>query len=95
MRAARVDANQRELDEVARWLGCMVIRASRAPEIGFDRIYVRQGVVYIVEVKDGAKPTSKRQLTDNEKATKAGIEAAGGVYHVIESAADLQRMLGL
>ena len=95
MRAARVDSNQGKIDEAAEKVGCCIVRASKAPELGFDRLYIRHGRVYIVEVKDGEKPPSKRQLTDNEKRTRADIEAAGGVYHVIESVDDFYRMVGM
>jgi hypothetical protein len=95
MRAARVDGNQSRIDEAARSLGAVVIAASKAPELGFDRIYVFRGQAHIVEVKDPSKPPSKRKLTDNERAVKAAVEAVGGQYHVVETDDDLLRVFGL
>lgn len=93
-RGKRTDGNQHALDALARKLGAMIIHASNAPELGFDRVYVR-GEAFIVEVKDGRLPPSKRQLTDNELKVKAQIEYAGGRYHVIESEDDLLKLFGL
>jgi hypothetical protein len=94
MRAARLDANQKEIDETATAAGCCIVRASLAPNLGFDRLYIHQGRMLIVEVKNGALPPSGRKLTDNETKTRAAIVAAGGEYHVVESADDLLRLLG-
>ena len=65
------------------------------PRLGFDRLYIHQGRVFICEVKDGDKPPSARKLTGNELKTRAAIEAAGGVYHLVESVDDFYGMLGV
>jgi len=93
-RGKRIDGNQQQLDTLARHLGAAIIHASSAPELGFDRIYVR-GQAFICEIKDGSLAPSDRRLTDNELKTKAKIEEAGGQYHVIESDDDLLKLFGL
>lgn len=93
-RGRRIDGNQRQLDDLARKLGAAVLHASSAPELGFDRVYIRD-TAYIVEVKDGSLPPSERRLTEGEMKCKAKVESAGGKYWVIESDDDLLRMFGL
>lgn len=93
--AKRLDGNQRQLDDLARKLGAAVLHASAAPDIGFDRVLVRGGIVYIVEVKDGSLSPSHRQLTEGEQKAKKKIEDAGGTYWIIQSEDDLFRMFGL
>lgn len=95
MRGRRIDGNQRTIDALARRVGAVVICASAAPEIGFDRLYIRGEQTYIVEVKDPSKPPSKRQLTEGEQKTRQMIEDAGGKYWIIETDDDLLRMFGL
>lgn len=94
-RGRRIDGNQKRLDELARNVGAVVLHVSAAPELGFDRLLIRSGQMYIVEVKDGTKPPSARQLTEGEQKAKAKVESAGGKYWVIESDDDLLRMFGL
>ena len=95
MRAARVDANQRDIDDAARAVGAVIVRASMAPDLGFDRIYGYKGQPHICEIKDPAKPPSARKLTENEQKVKAALEAVGVAYHVIETDDDLYRVFGL
>lgn len=83
------------MDETARGVGAVILRASLAPDLGFDRVYVFQGVAHIVEVKDPAQPPSKRKLTENECAVKAAIERVGGRYNVVETDDDLLKVFGL
>lgn len=91
----RIAHRRPQLQSYAGAKGAAVICASAAPDLGFDRLMVRGGQLYIVEVKDGSKPPSKRQLTDGEQKCKRKVEAAGGRYWIIESDADLLAMFGL
>lgn len=93
-RASRIDGNQRTMDALARRLGAEVIPVTSAPDVGFDRLYVRDKV-YIAEIKDPAQPPNKRRLTEGEAKRKAAVEAAGGVYHILETDDDMLRMFGL
>lgn len=94
-RASRIDGNQASLDKLAADLGAVVIRASVAPELGFDRLYAYRGRLHIVEVKDGGKAPSKRRLTENETRLRDRLEAVGVAYNVIETEADLLRLFGV
>ena len=63
-RAARVDANLEEVVKAFRKLGCSVnVRNDDMADldVGYG------GLSIIVEVKDGAKPPSRRELSDDER----------------------------
>jgi hypothetical protein len=94
-RASKVDGNQGDIDEAARGVGAVILRASMAPDLGFDRLYVYRGHAHIVEVKNPKLPPSARRLTENERRVKAAVEAVGGVYNIVESDEDLMRVFGL
>ena len=63
MYAKRVDANQKEIVEEFRRLGATVYVVNRE----FDLLVGYDGLNWLVEVKDGRKPPSKRVLTFNEQ----------------------------
>lgn len=66
-RAARVDANQTEIVAALRRLGASVAITSMVGS-GFPDIVVGfRGQNYIIEIKDGNKPPSKRRLTKDEQ----------------------------
>jgi hypothetical protein len=63
----RTDANQKEIVATYRALGCSV-RSTHEIGKGFPDLVVGiSGVNALVEVKDGGKVPSKRQLTQDEK----------------------------
>lgn len=66
MRARRVDANHAEVKLAFERLGCSVLDVSGTP-CGFDLIVGFGGLSICVEVKDGAKPPSRRKLTRRER----------------------------
>jgi Holliday junction resolvase len=68
MRArGRTDANQSEVVEKFRGMGYSVAITS-ALGSGFPDIVVgKYGITVLVEIKDGAKPPSKRKLTEDEQ----------------------------
>lgn len=67
-RAARTDANQQQVIDALRRVGCCVRDTSRVG-MGFpDLVVGYKGHNYLIEVKDGAKPQSKRALTPDERA---------------------------
>ena len=83
------DANESELVDALRQIGCVVIPMDR--HAGFDLIVVspRTGV-HIVEVKN---PLRRWKLTANELETKARITHAGASYEIIETVEDVMRMV--
>ena len=65
--AARVDANQPRVVEVLRGVGASV-EPTHMMGRGFPDLVVGfRGRTYLLEVKDGNKPPSKRQLTPDEQ----------------------------
>jgi len=66
-RAARIDANQNEIVQVLRDVGASVAITSMVGS-GFPDIVVGfRGRNYLIEIKDGSKPPSKRKLTPDEQ----------------------------
>jgi Holliday junction resolvase len=62
-RAAKVDANQAEIVAALRKIGCRVM-PMHAMGGGFPDLLVSfRGLLTLIEVKDGSKPPSARQLT--------------------------------
>jgi hypothetical protein len=63
-RAAKVDANQPKIVKALRQAGATVTPTHTAGA-GFPDLTVGyRGVTYLMEVKDGSKPPSARELTD-------------------------------
>lgn len=71
-RARRVDANQPEIVAALRSVGCDVLVVSDCSSLGFDVIarHRSTGRMWMIEIKDSAKPASKRKLTENEERAK-------------------------
>ena len=91
--ANRVDANQKKIVTALRQLRAEWIPTSGDPKIGFDGIVCYRGMVYIVEIKDGSLPPSRRVLTEVEAERRRRIEAHGCKYWVIEDVEDVLDML--
>lgn len=69
-RAARKDANHGEIARAFEAMGCSFIDVSATP-CGFDGLVGYGGMTMPVEIKDGAKPPSRRRLTPNEERVHA------------------------
>ena len=82
--AAKVDANQKEIVAALRKFGAIVLITSQLKN-AFDLLVGYNGKLYIVEVKDGTKPTSARKLTAGELKCKEAFESVGITYHVVTS----------
>lgn len=90
MRACRVDSNQVEIVKALRQIGCTVT-PTHTIGAGFPDIVVgRNGINYLMEIKDGKKPASARALTPDE--TKWHIEWRG-VVHIVYSVDDALRVV--
>lgn len=91
-RAARVDDNQGEIVRALQAVGVWV-HSTAALGSGFPDLLVWfRGRFHLLEVKDGSKQPARRRLTPDEKAFHARCP---GPVHVVESAADAFRVLGL
>ena len=84
MRAAKVDRNQKEIVEALRAQGAFVIITSQLKN-AFDILVCYDSKIFIMEIKDGTLPPSKRKLTPGEKKCKEGVNKAGCKYHVVHS----------
>lgn len=66
-RAARVDANQTEIVEALRAVGCAVLSLAAIGKGVPDLLVWRRGLGYVlIEVKDGNKAPSRQALTDDQ-----------------------------
>lgn len=70
-RAARTDGNHRHVVRILRSVGASVLDLSRVGQGCPDLAVGFRGVTYLLEVKDGSKPPSARQLTPDEAAWHA------------------------
>jgi hypothetical protein len=91
-RAARVDANQAEIVEALRAVGCSVAITSAVGQGFPDLVVGRRGVTYLLEVKDGDKPPAARKFTPAERAFKNFWR---GHYAVVLDVPEALRAVGL
>lgn len=90
-RAAKVDTNQPEIVQALRAVGASVAPTHMIGR-GFPDIVVGfRGVNFLLEIKDGDKPPSKRQLTADEAEWHEGWR---GHVHVVESVDEAYRAIG-
>lgn len=90
-RAARVDANQPEIVNALRQAGASVAMTYMIGE-GFPDIVVGfRGENYLMEIKDGDKPPSKRKLTDDELKWH---EEWRGRVDIVECVEDAYKVIG-
>lgn len=89
-RAAKVDANQPEIVEAFRRMGCSVLNISQLKRC--CDIVVSKGLraTAMVEIKDGSLPKSKRQLTEGEMDF---MHSWKGLYFIVESLDDVVRVV--
>lgn len=66
MRAAKVDANQAEIVDALRKVGCTVQLLHMVGKGCPDLLVGRHGVNLLIEVKDGSKSPSARKLTPDQ-----------------------------
>ncbi|MBO2009199.1 hypothetical protein [Hymenobacter negativus] len=77
---ARVDANQPAVVAALRGIGASVLHLHTLPNC-FDILVGFRKRDFIMEIKDGSLPESKRQLTEGE--AKFRDEWRGGTYHIV------------
>jgi hypothetical protein len=83
------DDNEPELVKYLQAAGWAWIPAPRG--MGFDGLAMRDGRVLFIEIKN---PAHTWRLTPREQAVKAIMELHGIPYHIVESDADLARLIG-
>ena len=89
-RANRVDANQDQIVETLRACGAYVRVITMGDGVP-DLLVGYRGYTLLLEVKDGKKPPSARELTPAEK--KFFDEWTGGICAIVESVEDALKLL--
>ena len=87
-RAARVDANHKEITSTLRQCGWTVHDTSGVGGGFPDLVVGKAGRLVLVEIKDGSKKPSARRLTKAEAAFWAKFGEAGVQVEIIESIED-------
>jgi len=90
--AARVDANHAELREQAQQAGLMWVDTFRVGQGVPDAFVGWRNTWWAVEIKDPAKPPSKRALTDDESAWHTEAMHRGAPVAVVH---DIHELLAL
>ena len=93
MRAARVDANHVQVVEALRAAGATVQSLAGVGKGVPDLLVGHQGHTLLMEVKDGHKSPSKRQLTEDQ--LKWHGEWRGGTLAVVDGPEAALRALGV
>lgn len=83
---AKVDSNHGEIVRALRQLGCSVQSLAQLGKGVPDLLVARNGVMWLMEVKDGKKPPSGRKLTPDEKNWAAGWKAPVYVVYCADDA---------
>jgi hypothetical protein len=89
---ARVDDNQGEIDDALEAMGWLVWPTHQLGKGFPDRLIAKKGRMFLVEVKDGSKPPSKRRLTQDELVAHARFKAYGIEILVVERVEDLGQL---
>ena len=89
-RAAKVDANQREIVAALRAVGATVQPLHSVGQGCPDLLAGYRNVNLLLEVKDGAKPPSARKLTRDQSDWHAGWK---GQACIVESVDDVLRIV--
>lgn len=95
MRAKRTDSNHTELVEALRACGCMVQSLASVGVGCPDLLCWSRGAWHLIEVKDGAKCPSHRELTPAEKSWHKCAKMHGASVHTVTSAAEALKAVGL
>ena len=69
-RAAKIDGNQFSVVWALRKAGCNVLIISALGDGSPDILVNRAGQIYMLEIKDGSKPPSRRKLTPDQERFK-------------------------
>jgi Holliday junction resolvase len=92
-RAAKVDANQPEIVQALRQAGACVQSLAAVGKGVPDLLVGYEGNTVLIEVKDGSKPRSARQLTDEQIEWHAAW--IGGRCVVASNAAEALAAIGV
>lgn len=89
-RAARRDANHKDVGDYLRNLGWSVLDLADAGDGVPDYAVGKPGFAALIEVKDGSKPPSARKLTEKEQKVRDGWQ---GPYVIALDGPDAEAQL--
>jgi hypothetical protein len=92
-RAARKDANHNTITATLTSVGAEVFETHQVPGL-LDVLVAFRGRLTWLEIKDGAKPPSERQLTPAEAETIARLTRVGAPVAVVIDAESALRAIG-
>ena len=81
-----VDANQSDIVDELRKVGCTVSPLSQAGEGVPDLLVGRAGNNYLLEIKDGNKPPSAQKLTTKQRKWHKGWKGSASIVNSVEKA---------
>lgn len=90
---ARVDRNQKEIVEALRKAGACVLHLHQLGK-GVPDLLVYRGGYFLLEIKDGSKPSSSQKLTPAEKKWIRGWHGPIQVVRSPEEALKAVRAIG-
>ena len=93
-RAARTDGNHKSILAALERAGWEIVDLSRVGQGVPDLLAVRASHAVLIEIKDGAKSASRRQLTDQQRAFHTRMALAGWAVWVVTSDTD-ERIWGI
>jgi hypothetical protein len=86
-RAARIDANQPDIVEALRAVGCRVLLLHRVGEDVPDLLVkTRGGRLRLMEIKDGSKPPSERRVSPGQQRFHQDWDGCCCVVETVEQA---------
>lgn len=92
-RAAKIDANQTQVVEALRAAGATVQSLAAVGQGVPDLLVGFQGKTLLIEVKNGRKPPSQRQLTEDQLKWHGAWR--GGPVAIVDGPDAALRMLGV
>lgn len=94
MTRGRTDANHAKILRVMRDIGAYVVDCSQVGDGFPDALVAYRGKWFLVEIKDGAKPPSRRKLTPDQNVFHAEAAHRGCHVHVVKNESEALALLG-
>jgi hypothetical protein len=88
--ARRIDDNHRSIVEALEKVGCLVLSLAAVGKGVPDLLVLRAGRLFLLEIKDGSKVASRRELTPAQRSFRRLWPV-----HVVLSPIDALRAVGL
>lgn len=88
-RAAKIDANQKEIVGALRQAGCSVQSLASIGRGVPDLLVGKDGRNYLIEIKDGNKCPSARRLTDDQQTWHQGWNGQVAIVEDVDQALQL------